>query len=116
MKPSDEPSERFNQQVWSSQRNVVFPDTVRNEFRGYDRLLHGPRLKRYQKIGALLLAPIFLLMGVGMVASSIFFPRIAAEEVSSTWFGAAMIPLGLVLACVGLAFAIFGFRLLKRAL
>ncbi|HVZ16169.1 MAG TPA: hypothetical protein VG897_03575, partial [Terriglobales bacterium] len=84
------------------------------EFRGYRRLQYGPALKPYQRIGAFMIAPLFLLLGVGLVISCIFLPRMAADEVNSIWFGAAMIPLGIVMACVGIAFAVFGFKLLKR--
>ncbi len=115
MKPPDQPGERLNQQSWSSQRNVVFPDTASNEFRGYDRLLHGPRLKTYQKIGVVLIGPVFLLMGIALIGSSILVPRLAADEVNSTLFGASMIPFALVMSCAGVAFAVFGIKLLKRA-
>ena len=115
MKRPHDPSEGLHNHA-SSQRNLVFPDTVRNEFRGYDRLLHGPKLNTYQKIGVMLIAPIFLLMGLGIVAASIFIPRWAANQVRSAFFGAAMIPLSLVMAGIGIAFAVFGIKLLKRAL
>ena len=61
--PRDESRERWEQELRDRQRNVVFPDTVRNEGEFYRRVFSGgTNLNRWQTAGAL----IVLVFSVGV--------------------------------------------------
>lgn len=63
------------------------------------------------KVGAFIVAPIFLLLGLGIVVSSVF----GFLSGDTTSLGAAFIPFALVALLTGLAFSVSGFKLLRRA-
>lgn len=63
------------------------------------------------KVGAFIVAPIFLLFGVGIVVSSV----LGFLSGDTTSLGAAFIPFALVALLTGMAFCVSGFKLLKRA-
>jgi len=100
----------------SRQRNIVFPDTVRNEAEGYRHLLSAPKLSTVERVGAFIEGLFGLVLGLGLGIASFFMPRMVANEVDSRTFGAVMIVPALLMMGVALVFAVLGFRLLKRSI
>ena len=111
-----EPAESLHQDVLTRQRNVVYPDTIRNEAEGYRYLLSAPKLRRVQRIGAFIVGLLFALFGTAIVLTSFLLPRLVASEGNSRIGGVATIPLALVMVGTGLVFAALGLRLAKRTL
>jgi len=61
----------FQQEMRERQRNIVFPDTVRNARYLYQALWHGsPTATWVQRMGAAALAVLWVGSGVGLVAIS----------------------------------------------
>jgi len=102
--------EEWEQDLRERQRNIVFPDTVRNQGNFYRRLLRGNRpLVGAQRVGLVLLAiPVFFGGYLGVAFSIIGF--LHPEDGAPTW---------LVLILGGLTSAatcIFAGMMLIRAL
>ena len=77
MKPK-EPSESLQSDAVSRQRNLVYPDTVLNEAEGYRRLLSTPKLRRVERLGALIVGLLYCLLGMGVALASLLLPRLVA--------------------------------------
>ncbi len=108
-------SESVREDALLRQSNTVFPDTVLNEARGYRYFLSAPMMTKVQRVGGILVGAVNCLLGIGLVVCSIVAPRMIAEMVNSGWFGIAIIPLMLAFSVLGIVFAVFGFRMVVRA-
>ena len=111
-----EPAETLHHDVLTRQRNLVYPDTICNEAEGYRHLLSAPRLRRLERLGALIVGLLYSLLGMGVAFASFLLPRLVAGFVDSRLVGAITIPLALAMVGIGLVFAVFGMRLVKRAI
>ncbi len=110
------PSESLGDDAFARQRNVVYPDTVRNEAEGYRYLLSVAKLRRVQRFGAFIVGLLYALFGMSVALASFFLPRLVADGANSRIVGTAAIPLGLVMVGVGLVLAVLGVKLVKRAI
>jgi hypothetical protein len=78
--------DRLLQDLWLRQRNIVFPDTVRNEGNFYRNLAHRDQSRdALQRVGTMMVAVTFLMTGcyfvamaIGLVVEGGFFALIPA--------------------------------------
>jgi hypothetical protein len=115
MKP-EERSDRLHDEAMLRQRNLVYPDTIRNESEGYRHLLSTRRMSPVERSGSFIIGVLFAALGIAITFASFVLPRIAGTGSDSRIFGVAMIPFALVMTGVGVVIAALGIRLLKRAL
>jgi hypothetical protein len=113
---AEEPSEALHHDAFARQRNLVYPDTVCNEAAGYRYLLSASKLRRVERLGALIVGLLYSLLGAGVAFASFLLPRLVAGFADSRIVGAMTIPLALVMFGIGFVFAMLGLRLMKRAI
>ena len=91
--------DRLLQDLWWRQRNIVFPDTVRNEGVFYRNLARGEQSRdALQRVGAMMAeVPFFLFAGTYLLMTTGFFIELGLF---------ALIPALVVLAVAGVSFAI----------
>jgi hypothetical protein len=88
---------RLLQDLWWRQRNIVFPDTVRNEGIFYRNAARGDQPRdAVQRVGTMMLAVTLLLVGAGYIASVVgtlveqglgaLIPAIIAFVIASVFF------------------------------
>jgi hypothetical protein len=93
--------DRLLQDLWWRQRNIVFPDTVRNEGVFYRNLARGEQSRdALQRVGMMMAAVIFLFGGCMYLALAL--GAMAAEGL------AALIPAIIMFAVAGVFFAVGG--------
>ena len=87
--------DRFLFELWSRERNIVFPDTVRNEGIFYRNLARRDQSRDpVQRVGTMMLAACFLLGGCFFLAAGIGI--LVSEGLSAlipaiTFFGTALV-------------------------
>lgn len=109
---------RFEQDLRDRQRNIVYPDTLRNETRGYRELLNRTaKLTRVQVIAFAILGPAYMLFGLAMVAAALFVPRFARETANSILLAVLVgVPGCVVVAGTGVVLIALGWKMLRRSL
>ena len=105
----------FQDDLSARQRNIVFPDTVRNEGMFFRELADGKRsLNRIQRIGVLILAAVSIIFGTIPFMSAVDGWRGASEHKFMNAYKGFGAP-GLF-TFLGLLLMLLGAKLLKAAI
>jgi hypothetical protein len=89
---TEESSDKLQDEAVLRQRNLIYPDTVRNEAEGYRHLLSTRSLSRVERSGSFIIGLLFAALGVGVAFASLVMPRIVGTGYDSRILGVAMIP------------------------
>ena len=105
----------FEQDIRDRQRNLVYPETLSNEMRGYRALLQSSRpLSSVQKAGLIILGFVYAPLGLLMFFAALVTPRIVLEETHSVLITLIIGIASLATAAGGIGFFLLGYRMCRR--
>jgi hypothetical protein len=116
--------ERWEEELRNRQRNIVFPDTVRNEGQFYRNIVYGTsRLDLAQRIGAVITGTGSLIFGVVMVLTGVWSVTMASDTdgagitslIAGSIVGVPTAAIGILGLCVGWKVVVAGIRRSKHA-